>query len=146
MRRWTLYLFVAVLTFFSGLGVDLGRRVLEEPRPYCTVAREAEKHHRKTVRIKGRLVIDSESLILFESCGPNQFLDTAVHFNGEIPSPFRELITHQSASRFMWQQADVIVEGQFDADYTNGCYGTPKFRIIADKLELLGPLIPFQLH
>ena len=108
--------------------------------PYCTLATNAESYHMKNVRVQGRVNFGSHAMYVYEECDPVEALASAVDYDGELP-------TGGTADPPL-RVADAIIEGEFDAHYSKGCWG-PKFHIAARKIEIISPVqsyVPLQIY
>ncbi len=76
-------------------------------------------------------------MTIYEDCDPVEALASWVEFeDGNRPGYVNDLLLSDPTQT---KTADAIVEGEFDAKFSLGCYG-PKFRIIASKVELTSPV------
>jgi len=130
-------LIAIVVALTVGVGAGLGSSELwlrARVLPYCKVANNAEAYHMRFVRVKAKVHIHREGMSIYQDCDPVEALAAAVEFEGgnqPVLSDSSQLKT-----------ADAIVEGEFDAHYSTGCWG-PKFHIMATKVELTSPLVDF---
>lgn len=126
MRKFILI--VVALVFGAGVGIGSSElwargRVL----PYCKVANNAESYHMRFIRVKAKVQFGYGGMSIYEDCDPDEALASSIDFENGDPHPL-------SGSAQM-KTADAIVEGEFDAHHSTGCWG-PKFHIFASKVEL----------
>lgn len=138
---------VAALVF--GLGAGLGSyefwsrtRVL----PFCKVAKNAEAYHMSFIRVKGKVHFGRDGMMIYEDCDPVEAQAAWVEFkDGPVLGPNRDPDYVNDNLLFsklgQTKTADALVEGEFDARASPGCWG-PKFRIVASEVELISPLRP----
>ena len=138
---------VAALVF--GVGAGLGSSELWSRTrvvPYCKVAKNAEAYHMSFIRVKGKVHFGRNGMMIYEDCDPVEALAASVEFeDGPILGPN---VDHDYVNEYslyspprQTKTADAIVEGEFDAKASPGCWG-PKFRIVAREVELISPLRP----
>lgn len=142
MRRITLRFAVAILGFAIGTGAFVFSYTLDQPLPYCEVARESERYHDTTVRVRARLYFDRGAMYIYEDCDPTEALSSLVEFKDTIadPTDYSVRLDNQSHAKV----ADAIVEGRFNGRLSQGCYG-PKYQLVATKIELTSPLEDFRV-
>jgi hypothetical protein len=109
--------------------------------PYCKVATNAEAYHMKFIRVKAKVYFHRDGMYIHEACDPVESLASSVEFkDGPIlgPGNGNDLLSEPRQTK----TAEAIVEGEFDAEASLGCWA-PKFRIIASKVELISPVEKF---
>ena len=127
-----------VVALVFGVGAGLGSSELwlrARVVPYCQVAKNAEAYHMKFIRVKAKVHFEREGMYINEDCDPDEYLAALVEFeDGPILGP--SYLNDRSSRPMQTRTADAIVEGEFDAKASPGCFG-PKFRISASKIELI---------
>jgi hypothetical protein len=74
---------------------------------------------------------------IYEDCDPDEALAALVEFeDGPILGP--SYPNDSFGKPRQTKTADAIIEGEFDAKASPGCFG-PKFHIRASKVELISP-------
>ena len=135
MRKF-IPIFVALV---FGVGAGLGSSELwlrARVLPYCKVARNADAYHMKFIRVKAKVHFGREGMFISEDCDPDEALAASVEFeDGPILGPGYPNNPYRSTEI---KTADAIIEGEFDAQASTGCWG-PKFRIRASQVELIPP-------
>jgi hypothetical protein len=124
----------------AGLGTSelwLRARVL----PYCKVAKNPEAYHMRFVRVKAKLHFGNFGTYIYEDCDPDEALAASVFVEGGDQPTFGIGYVNEAlvSGAPQIKTADAIVEGEFNAHATRGCWA-PKFRIIASKVELTSPI------
>jgi hypothetical protein len=108
---------------------------------YCDVARNGAGYHNRVIRVKATLFLSSGAVYIYEDCDPVEALAALVELDGEGETDTRgyveQLLVHRSESSL--KKVDAIIEGRFNAEFSNGCWG-PKYQIAASKVELLSPV------
>ena len=126
-----------VVALVFGVGAGFGSSELwlrARVVPYCTVAKNADAYHMRTVRVKAKVIFGRDGMYIYEDCDPVEALAASVEFqDGPVLGPLND-----SKSPLQIKTADAIVEGEFDAKFSLGCWG-PKFHIIARSVELISP-------
>ena len=126
-----------VVALVFGVGAGLGSSELwlrARTLPYCQVAKNADAYHMRVVRVKAKVYFGRYGMYIAEDCDPDEALAASVEFkDGPILGPVNEF-----KSPMQTKTADAIVEGEFDANFSPGCFG-PKFHILASKVELISP-------
>lgn len=146
MRKLISIVVALVVGVSAGLGSsELWFRVRNPVLPYCEVARNADAYHMKFVRVKAK-VSGSGDMYIYESCDPVEALAAWVQFEDRDRPPggrdvYDLLFSDPTNRKF----ADAIVEGEFDAKTSLGCY-LPKFRIKASKVKLISPVRDYLTH
>jgi hypothetical protein len=137
MRR----LIPIIVGLILGVSIGLGSSELwlrARTLPYCKVARNAESYHTRFVRVRARLFFGTGGMSVYEDCDPVEALAAGVEFEGNQPAMgigyVNELLLSGSEPRI--KVADAIIEGEFDAHRSLGCWGT-KFHIAARKIQLV---------
>ena len=102
--------------------------------PYCKVAKNEDAYHMRFVRVKAQVQFRHGDMFIHEDCDPVEALESWVQIDDA--ARLDELLR---SDPFQEKTAYAIVEGEFDAKHSLGCYG-PKFRIIASKIKLISPL------
>lgn len=139
MRKFISIVVALIVGVSAGLGssaIWVRARVL----PYCTVANNADAYHLEFVRVKAKVQFDHGEIFIYEDCDPIEALASWVKVENAdwpIPGPIHEKRWLLSDSTT--KTADAIVEGEFNAEHSLGCYG-PKFRILASKVKLISPV------
>jgi len=125
------------LVFGVGVGLSSSELWLRASvLPYCKVAKDADAYHMRSIRVKAKVHFEREGMYIFEDCDPNEALAASVEFeDGPILGPVYE---NDSNRPVQTNTAEAIVEGEFDAKASPGCFG-PKFHITASKVELISP-------
>jgi hypothetical protein len=140
MRRLSLRVAVGLIAFAIGLGVFAVWRS-RKTLAYCEVARNAEKYHNKTVRVKATIIFGSGGMYIFEDCDPVEALASLVEMDQadycDTRSYVEELLVRTENPSL--KKVEAVVEGRFDAEFSKGCWG-PKFHIAACRVELLTPV------
>ncbi len=135
MRKF-IPIFVALI---FGVGAGLGSSELwlrARVLPYCKVAKNADAYHMKFIRVKAKVNFGREGMTIYEDCDPVEALAASVEFeDGPILGPGEP---NDPARSTEIKTADAIIEGEFDAQSSTGCWA-PKFRIRASKVELISP-------
>jgi len=128
---------VVALVFGVGVGLSSSELWLRASvLPYCKVAKDADAYHMRSIRVKAKVHFEREGMYIFEDCDPNEALAASVEFeDGPILGPVYE---NDSNRPVQTKTAEAIVEGEFDAKASPGCFG-PKFHITASKVELISP-------
>ena len=96
------------------------------------------------VRVKAKVLFGNSGTYIYENCDPVEALMASIQLEGgEQPALgigyVNELLLSNGPQT---KTADAIVEGEFDAHFSLGCWG-PKYRIIASKVELTSPVQDF---
>lgn len=127
--------FIPILVaLIFGAAVGLGSSELRwrvRTLPYCTVATNAESYHMRDVRVRARVSFGAQGMYVYEDCDPVEALASVVEYEGKLPP--------RGIADPPLRVADAIIEGEFNAYYTRGCW-SPKFRIIARKIEVISPV------
>jgi hypothetical protein len=90
----------------------------------------------RSIRVKAKVYFERDGMYIFEECDPDEALAASVEFeDGPILGP---TYLNDSNRPMQTKTADAIVEGEFDAKASPGCFG-PKFHITASKVELISP-------
>lgn len=92
------------------------------------------------VRVKAKVHFGTSGTYIYEDCDPVEALASSIELEGGRPAVGIDYVYELLLSgppRI--KSADAIVEGEFDAHYSMGCWG-PKFRITASKVELTSPI------
>ena len=145
MRKLIPLIVALVIGASIGLGsseVWLRARTL----PYCRVANNAESYHMRFVRVKAKIHFATGGMYIYEDCDPVEALAAGVEVGGNQPAAgigyVNEMLLSSGESRL--KVADAIVEGEFNAHASSGCWA-PKFRIVAQKIQLtstVGDFVP----
>jgi len=85
----------------------------------------------QNVRVKARVSFGTQGMYVYEDCDPVEALASAVEYEGDLPL--------RGIADPPVRVADAIIEGEFNAHYTRGCW-SPKFKIIARKIEVTSPV------
>jgi hypothetical protein len=109
---------------------------------YCTVARDAQTYHGQVITIRARAIFGSRGIYLYEDCDPTAALVSLVELDGaphvfQGPGYVEEVLVERDQTEM--KQADVIISGRFDGEYSMGCW-SPAFHIAATRIELVSPL------
>ena len=135
MRKFISIVVALIVGVSAGLGssaIWVRARVL----PYCTVANNADAYHLRFVRVKAKVDFRNDGATIYEDCDPDEALGAFIEFEeGAQPDESTGLIFSDSSPI---KTVDAIVEGEFEANLSLGCYG-PKFRIKASKFEVTSP-------
>ena len=137
-------LIAIVVALSVGVGAGLGSSefwVRGRVLPYCKVATNAQAYHMKFIRVKAKVYFHRDGMYIHEACDPVESLASSVEFeDGPIlgPGNVNELLSEPRQTK----TADAIVEGEFDAEASTGCW-SPKFRIVARNIELISPVKDF---
>ena len=140
MRKLILIIVALVLGTAVGLSSsELWRRA--RTLPYCKVANNADSYHLRLVRVKARIYFRAGRMYVYEDCDPVEALAASVELKGgPMASGNRNvdelLLSGESSAG---KVADAIVEGEFDAHASPGCWA-PKFHIAAQKIELISSI------
>ena len=132
-------LIAIILAALFGLGAGLGSsnlRLRVATMPYCMVARNAELYHGRFIRVRAKVFLGSGVITVYEDCDPTEALAVYVNFDEASLEPsghWGSLFTDVNSNT---KVADAIIEGQFNARQSTGCYG-PKFGINARNVELI---------
>lgn len=129
-------LIALVVALSAGIGAGFGSSELwvrARVLPYCKVANNADSYHMRFVRVKAKLYIHKDGTSIYENCDPVEALAAFVEYEGGQPA-------FSGSSQL--KTADAIIEGEFNAQYSSGCWG-PKFHIMATKIELTSPVVDF---
>ena len=154
MKRWLLRLGLAALTFTFGIGVYFFTQtvVIHEhvrrssgPVPYCQVARNAEMYHNEEILVTARIFVGESGVYVFEDCDPVEALAAGVEMDGKHPEIgpgyVNKLLLNDDKPNT--QTAQALIKGRFDAYASTGCWA-PKFRIYAEKVELVSSLTDYK--
>jgi hypothetical protein len=135
MRKLILIVVALVLGTAVGLSSsELWRRA--RTLPYCKVANNADSYHKRLVRVKARIHFRAGGMYIYEDCDPVEALAASVDLEGgPMASGNRYVNELLLSGESQGKVADAIVEGEFDAYASTGCWA-PKFRIAAQKIEL----------
>jgi hypothetical protein len=124
-----------------GAGIGLGSFevwVHARTLPYCKVANNADSYHMRFVRVKARIHFGTGGVYIYEDCDPVEALAASVELEGDRAASgigyVNELLVSGGESHV--KVADAIIEGEFDAHASPGCW-SPKFHIAARKIELI---------
>ena len=142
-------LIALVVALSVGVGAGLGSSELwtrARVLPYCKVATNAEAYHMKFIRVKAKVYFHRDGMYIYEECDPVEALASSVEFKdgpvlGSNVTGYLDdyaLLSKPTQTT----TAYAIVEGEFDAEASLGCWA-PKFRIIASKVELISPVEKF---
>jgi hypothetical protein len=136
MRKLSFTLTVALLALVLGMFAFVLSRS-RQTVAYCEVARNAERYHNKTIRVRATLILSSDAIYIYEDCDPVEALASLVEFDGSESDTrgfVEQLLVQRSDSSL--KKVDAIIEGRFDGEYSLGCWG-PKYHIALSKVELL---------
>ena len=139
---------IVALVFGVGAGIGSSELLLRvRVLPYCKVAKNAESYHMRFVRVKAKVHFGDWGTYIYEDCDPVAALASSVVLAGEDRAApgigyVNELLL-SGPPRL--KTADAIIEGEFDAHATRGCWA-PKFRINATKIELASPVKDVELQ
>jgi hypothetical protein len=93
------------------------------------------------VRVKAKIHFNTGRVYVYEDCDPVEALAASVDLaNDQLVSGnsyMNELLLSGESSPV--KVADAIIEGEFDAHASTGCWA-PKFRIAAQKIELISSI------
>lgn len=133
-----------VVALIFGVGAGLGSSGLwlrSRVLPYCKVAKNADAYHMKFVRVKAKLHFGNFGTYIYEDCDPVEALAASIILEGGDQPTFGLGYVNEAlvSGAPQIKTADAIVEGEFNAHATPGCWA-PKFRIIATKIELTSPV------
>ncbi|HKU78099.1 MAG TPA: hypothetical protein VJR02_29555 [Pyrinomonadaceae bacterium] len=135
MRKFISIVVALVVGVSAGLGSSemwVCARVL----PYCTVAKNADAYHLRFVRVKATVEFRDDGATIYQDCDSDEALGTFIDFeDGAQPAVSTGLIFSDTSQI---KTVDAIVEGEFESDFSLGCYG-PKFVIRASKFEVTSP-------
>lgn len=136
-----------VVALVFGVAAGLGSSELwvrARALPYCEVARNADAYHMRFVRVKAKLHFGKWGTYIYEDCDPVEALAASVALEDNdqpaLGTGYVNELLLSGSPKIM--TADAIVEGEFNANATTGCWA-PKFRIIASKVELTSPVQDF---
>lgn len=140
MRKFISIVVALIIGVSAGLGssaIWVRARLL----PYCTVAKNADAYHMKFVRVKAKVHFGDSGTYIYEDCDPVEALAASIEFkSGDRPTLGMGYVNELLLSGGpQTKSADAIVEGEFDAHASPGCWA-PKFRIIASNVELTSPI------
>ncbi|HKO44864.1 MAG TPA: hypothetical protein VJU84_16415 [Pyrinomonadaceae bacterium] len=137
MSRLSFILILAVLALAVGFVMfNLSRS--PQTVPYCEVARNSERFHNEVVRVRARLIFDSNATYIYEDCDPVEALASLVEMDGASGSDTSKYLELHlvPANESSLKQVDVVIEGKFNAEFSPGCW-VPKYHIAARKVEQL---------
>ena len=135
MRRFTLPIIFAVLTFASGLGVTLlSYRFVPPAISLCELAQHPEWYDQKVVRVEASASGIYEGVVISEDRCEAQDAQ-AVVMQDESFKPSPEVESFLVSPNREVRKARVLVVGRFDQNATMGCFG-PRFGIRATSVEL----------
>ncbi len=159
MKRWLLRLGLAAVTFTLGYGVYFLTTTIRaynhtvrtynqkslEALPYCQVAKNAEMYHNNEILVTARIFVAETTVYVYEDCDPVEALAAGVVINESSPGigpgyVDKLLLSNNDPDT---QTAQALIKGRFDAHASTGCWA-PKFRIHAEKIELLSSLTDFK--
>lgn len=84
-------------------------------------------------------------MYVYEDCDPVEALAATVELDGDQSGSgigyVDEILV--SGTRSQVKVADAIIEGEFDAHFSTGCWG-PKYHISARKIQLLTPVHDYE--
>ncbi len=138
-------LIAIIVALTVGVGAGLGSSELwvrARVLPYCKVAKNAEAYHMKFIRVKAKVYFGSSGMYIYEACDPVEALMASVRLEDNDRSRFGDYVNESSGS-FQTKTAEALVEGEFNAEASTGCW-VPKFSIIASKIELISPVKDFE--
>ena len=140
MRK--LILIIVALIFGTAVGLGSSELWLRaRTLPYCTVAKNAESYHMRYVRVRARIFLGTDGMYVHEDCDPVEALAAAVELEGDHSATgigyVDELLV--SGTRPQVKVADAVIEGEFNAHFSPGCWG-PKYHISARNIHLLSPV------
>jgi hypothetical protein len=151
MKGWLLLIGIAIATFGLGCGIYFlsgPARILYwkafGPLSYCEVARNAGQYHNTNVLVRARIIFDESGVYVYDDCDPVEALAASVVINGHHPligPEYVEKLLVQGEQRHR-KTADAVIEGVFDAEASSGCWA-PKFRIEAQRIEIVSPIIDY---
>jgi len=150
MRRLTVKLLVALLTFIIGISAAtswffFGNNQRKESAPallpYCEVARNPEPYHGKVIRVSATVSIGSGGMYILEDCDPVEALASLVELEGSegassAQNYVDEMLTDQT--EFQVKKMDAITVGRFNGQHSTGCWA-PKYRIAATNIQKVSP-------
>lgn len=151
MKRRLLRLGLAAITFTFGYSIYFFTRVVviddqrsSETLPYCQVARNAERYHNNEILVNARIFVGESGTYVFEDCDEVEALAAGVVINENQPFTgpgyVDSLLLDDNKPNMKTAQA--LIKGRFDAHASTGCWA-PKFRIHAEKVELLTSLTDY---
>ena len=133
-----------IVALVIGASIGLGSSELwvrARTLPYCKVANNADSYHMRFVRVKARIHFGSGAMYVYEDCDPVEALAASVDLGANPLASgtgyVNELLLSGESSTV--KVADAIIEGEFDAHASPGCWA-PKFRIAAQKIELISSI------
>jgi len=138
-------LIALVVALSVGVGAGLGSSELwvrARVLPYCKVATNAEAYHMKFIRVKAKLHFGGTGTYIYEHCDPVEALMASVFLEDEDQPKFGPGYIESLASASQIKVADAIIEGEFNAQASPGCFG-PKFSIKARNIKLVSPIKDF---
>ncbi len=125
-----------VVALVFGVGAGLGSSELwlrARVLPYCQVAENADAYHMRVVRVRAKVHFGRNGMYIAEDCDPAASPASVKFEDGPILGP---TYLPDSNRPMQTKTADAIIEGEFDAKFSPGCWG-PKFQIIASRIELI---------
>lgn len=133
-----------IVALVIGASVGLGSSELwvrARTLPYCKVANNADSYHMRFVRVKAKLHFGKGGMYIYEDCDPLEALAASVNLGVDPLASgagyVNDLLVSGESSTV--KVADAVIEGEFDAHASTGCWA-PKFRITAQKIELLSSI------
>ena len=140
MSRLSFILILALLALAVGFVLfSLSRS--PQTLSYCELALNGERFHNEIVRVKTRLLFDSEAAYIYEDCDPVETLESLVEMDEASESDYVGQLLAQ-ASESSPKQVEVVIEGRFDAEFSNGCWA-PRYQIAARTVEQLSSVSDF---
>jgi hypothetical protein len=139
MRKRKLIFIMVALVFGAAVGLGSSKLWLRaRTLPYCKVANNADSYHARFVRVQARIYFDAGGIYVYEDCDPVEALMASVVLDGDQTVSgigyLNDLLVSGGEPKL--KVADAILEGEFDAHASPGCW-SPKFRLAARKIELI---------
>lgn len=95
--------------------------------------------------MNARIFVGESGIYVYEDCDPVEALAAGVEIDGNQPQVGLGYVDNLllDDNKPNMQTAQALIKGRFDAHASTGCWA-PKFRIYAEKVELLSGLTDYE--